>query len=1602
MRRKNPLVYRQGMATICLSFAVLCILNALPALAAPYNGEKTYTYHQPDGSTFSVKLYGDEFFAYQRTLDGLEVVLDRKTGTYCYAVKAADGKSFVSSGIPVTAAKTASLAANQAAAQAAGAAPMQTLSTDAVIARVKKAQAAFRVDDRGRPLAANAAPSAATTSSGPYPAPPSRTTTGDYIGLCILVDFPDQPGAITQAQVDAYCNQPTGYTEFGNACSINEYYSIQSNGTLNFTNTVTAYVRMPHPKTYYDDNSALNWGTSKAQELVAAALDILIADGFDFTTLTTDASNYITSINVFYAGTCASGWNSGLWPHSWAIPAKLVDATNGIYAYRYQMTDMESSLSIGTFCHENGHMTCLFPDLYSYSNSASIVGKFSLMCQSGSTHPPSIDAYLKYKAGWADVVETDSSTLVRATVQADRNYFYKYTNPAESREYFLVENRNNSGYEGPYGGSASSTAPGLGLAVWHVFEGGSNTYCSIQTSSNYTVPYELFVVEATPTTSYSPWYANPSPYPGTTDTYHDTQGADPLSDSTQPNLNFWDHSGDSGLTEPSGLVLHSYTVPGPAVSFTIGAGDPPATPEIGLTASSIADTCNLGDSPENHSFSVFNAGGGTLDYSITHNETWLTCTPSSGSLTTAPQTITVSFDTSALASGTHSDTLTVSATGASNSPQTISVSITIAQAAVISLSTSALSDTLFPGQASYSKNFSISNTGGGNMSYTVNKTATWLTPSLSSGTCSTETDVVYLTLDATGLTAGTYDDTVSVTSTQATNSPQTVQVTLTVEDGLIVTSPNGGEIWVAGDPQTIAWTASMATDVKIELLKGGALEREIDPAAANDGSYEWTLPGDLVEGGDYRIRITTTDDAFTDESDADFSIWHAIYSANMNSDPGWTLEGLWAWGVPLGLGGDDGQPDPTEGYTGTNVIGYNLSGDYENNLVRKYATTPAIDCTAYENVTLSFMRWLGVEDNLYDYAGVEASNDGTNWTTLWENTVALNAGSWVAVEYDLSTVADASETVWIRWYMGATDDSWQYCGWNIDDVIVMGDVRQFTIDFQTDGTAGASLEGQTSQTVSYGEDCTAVTAVPPSGYVFSHWEVASVEVSTDNPLTVTSVTESLTYTAVFVLPTPAASLSSSTYSGSEGAGAVTITVNLDLAPATSCSIGYATSDGTALADTDYTATTGTLTINAPNTSGTFDIPILDDGSFDESEETFTVTLSTPVDCTLGTPDSASITITDNDATGTLATVYVNFDWTGGEQGSAQYPYNTFAEGLTAVAPAGTIYLDGSASDLESGWTGVINTAMTINLSPSGSPVRIGVTGASSAASSSDGTLDSLLHLLAAINAGPAKGKTGQDKAGTSGIVLNGTTYEPVFPFTRKGDTLTAGIDSVLAIRLRGDQPLDPAAIWTATTEREDGLTVQWQPVNDLPTTDLWVLVSPSTTWKFKETISAEAGADTVTGGRAQSPPYDFEVESKEAYEQRIQEETGAIWQPIPGKDYTSGTPAPARSEHSVTVDPYFTTEPTPNPGEETFLIGPEQVYDVPQRVWIPIPHDIEPVHARLYYYHPYGSDRGWYPAENVAGWMEPGSTLYVQIEGVTYLGFLVNHAGIVQIGAEEQ
>jgi len=216
----------------------------------------------------------------------------------------------------------------------------------------------------------------------------------------------------------------------------------------------------------------------------------------------------------------------------------------------------------------------------------------------------------------------------------------------------------------------------------------------------------------------------------------------------------------------------------------------------------------------------------------------------------------------------------------------------------------------------------------------------------------------------------------------------------------------------------------------LTLVSDGVFEATLPPAACGELPEFYFLAEGSISG-----PVTDPPGAPGSVYSAPVSNWTDFYEQLLDTNPGWTISGgLWAYGQPTGGGGQYGGPDPTSGYSGTNVYGYNLSGDYENSLPERHLTTSAINCTGRTGVRLSFWRWLGVEQPQYDHAYVRVSTNGSTWTTVWQNASEIADTAWTFQAIDISSVADNQPTVYLRWTMGTTDTAWQYCGWNIDDV----------------------------------------------------------------------------------------------------------------------------------------------------------------------------------------------------------------------------------------------------------------------------------------------------------------------------------------------------------------------------------------------------------------------------------------------------------------------------------------------------------------------------------------------------------------------------------------
>jgi hypothetical protein len=107
----------------------------------------------------------------------------------------------------------------------------------------------------------------------------------------------------------------------------------------------------------------------------------------------------------------------------------------------------------------------------------------------------------------------------------------------------------------------------------------------------------------------------------------------------------------------------------------------PPPPALNLNPGFLNNVCKPGKNAVDQTFTIRNSGGGAFGYTIAADQPWLSLTPASGAVTTELDTIKVTYATSGLAEGIYTANITITATGATNSPQTIPVRLRVSKSA---------------------------------------------------------------------------------------------------------------------------------------------------------------------------------------------------------------------------------------------------------------------------------------------------------------------------------------------------------------------------------------------------------------------------------------------------------------------------------------------------------------------------------------------------------------------------------------------------------------------------------------------------------------------------------------------------------------------------------------------------------------------------------------------------------------------------------------------------------------------------------------------------------------------------------------------------------
>jgi len=299
-----------------------------------------------------------------------------------------------------------------------------------------------------------------------------------------------------------------------------------------------------------------------------------------------------------------------------------------------------------------------------------------------------------------------------------------------------------------------------------------------------------------------------------------------------------------------------------------------------------------GTAPAAQSVSV-SSSGSAISYTVSTSATWLTATPASGSTTGS---VSVSVSPASLAAGTYTGSVTLTSSGASNSPKTIPVTLTVTAASLPTLTAApaSLSFTYQTGGTTPAAQAVAVTSSGNAVSYTTATSATWLSATPASGSTPGSVSV---SVNPTGLAAGSYSGSVTITSSGASNSPKMVPVTLTVTStslptltaspaSLSFTYQSGGATPAAkianlssSSSGSLSYTAAAsAAWLTLTPASGntpGSLSIGVNPTGLTTGTYNGTVTVTASGASNSPLKIAVT-----------LAVTGASTGASLNLTPG--------------------------------------------------------------------------------------------------------------------------------------------------------------------------------------------------------------------------------------------------------------------------------------------------------------------------------------------------------------------------------------------------------------------------------------------------------------------------------------------------------------------------------------------------------------------------------------------------------------------------------------------------------------------------------------------------------------------------------------------
>jgi len=309
---------------------------------------------------------------------------------------------------------------------------------------------------------------------------------------------------------------------------------------------------------------------------------------------------------------------------------------------------------------------------------------------------------------------------------------------------------------------------------------------------------------------------------------------------------------DSGFIvvtmDPTGLAQGTYT--GTVTITAASAGNSPlvipvnfivqATPTVTASQSSLSFVYQVGNAiPLAQIVQISTNGTSSVPYTATVNTGatigWLTVNPLSGN---TPAPISVTVNTSGLANGTYNGSIVVAASG--YTAATINVVLTISNQPLLSVTPLNLT---FAAQSGANppptQNVSVSTTGT-NLGYTVTPSASWIIPGVFSSNATLAPSSFAVGVNPTGLAAATYNGTLTLISPGASNSPQVINITMTVSPAITLNVSQNGQGVTALAFNAIAGGTPPAQQGFSIAASDGSAQNLTLKATTNDGA-NWLI-----------------------------------------------------------------------------------------------------------------------------------------------------------------------------------------------------------------------------------------------------------------------------------------------------------------------------------------------------------------------------------------------------------------------------------------------------------------------------------------------------------------------------------------------------------------------------------------------------------------------------------------------------------------------------------------------------------------------------------------------------------------------------------------